>query len=334
MGQGHVRKQYRVIALLMSALMLISLPGCGVFSTHLARAIQKISKTENLRFELSVTADLELSVADPDTAAAEDGGGKDERAQAENARTADLSAAEETADTPETAGRSIPMQASFSASGALFADPLLVRADSVLTLPGSELRSENYIEKVDSAYYLYSRINDGTFWQKQGLAEREGESVKGLKTIVRVADSFSAVGAEIVHGSVAERYDGLVSGEYLSELFSLYRVWEVLTEEYGLQLQDGLLSAPEDIPASIWLDQESGMIVRVEADLTKFADKIASSQLRSSRNALGLDALGLELTLTGLALSVDLSDFDHVDEFQIPDEAKAAWGEDIMPWDR
>ena len=75
-------------------------------------------------------------------------------------------------------------------------------------------------------------------------------------------------------------------------------------------------------------------IIRIELDLTDFADGIADEQLRDSRRALGLDEFGVELELTGLRLRTDLSAFDEAPEFRIPDEALSAWGESVMPWEK
>ncbi len=321
-----MRKQKRAIALLLALLMLPGLAACGAFSTHMAHAIQKMSRLGSLHFELSAQLELALTVAEPEARELP------EEQSAEPAAPAET--AEQDAGTAKAAPRVLTIPAAFSASGELCTDPLRAGFDTVLTLPGSKTRAENYIEKKDGAYYLYNRRNDGTLWQKQGLAEGKNGSVKGLKYIIQGAEDFTEAGLEELDGRPAERYDGVIAGEYLAGLLELYKVWPFLAEEMGFQLREGLFDTPADVPASIWLDRESGMIVRIEVDLTAFADGIADEQLRACREALGLDALGLDLELTGLSLRVDLSDFDGAGDFQIPDEALAAWGQDVMPWEK
>ena len=302
------------IALLLAALLLPSLAACGAFGTHMARAVQKMSRLGSLHFTLNAELELALRISEPEAEL----GGAAEDAEAE--------------ETPQP--RVQPIRADFGADGELYTDPFRAAFRTQLRLPGGVTRGENYVENKDGAFYLYSRLNDGTLWRKQGLTEGDRGSVKGLKYIIQGAESFAEAGLEELGGRPAERYDGVIAGEYLAGLLDLYQVWSFLAEDFGLRLQEGLFDEPADVPASIWLDQETGMIVRVDVDLTDFADGVADEQLRESREALGLDALGLELALTGLRLRVDLSDFDGAGEFRIPDEALSAWGESVMPWEK
>ena len=302
------------IALLLAAIMIPGLAACGAFGTHRARAIQKMSRLGSLHFVLSAELELALTVAEPEGTAEE---------TAENG---------EDAEAPPS--RVLPLRADFSADGELYPDPLRAAFQTQLRLPGGVTKGENYVEKKDGAYYLYSRLNDGTLWQKQGLAEGDRGSVKGLKYIIQGAEGFAEAGLEELEGRTAERYDGVIAGEYLAGLLELYQVRAFLSEDLGLRLHEGLFDEPADVPASIWLDQETGMIIRVDLDLTDFADGIADEQLRDSRRALGLDEFGMELDLTGLRLRADLSAFDEAGEFHIPDEALSAWGESVMPWEK
>ena len=65
-----MRKWNRAIALLLAALMLPGLAACDAFGTHMARAVQKMSRLDNLHFALSVERELSLSAAEPGKAAA------------------------------------------------------------------------------------------------------------------------------------------------------------------------------------------------------------------------------------------------------------------------
>lgn len=292
----------------MAAVMTLNLSGCGVFETKLARAIQRMSNLDDLHFELLLEAELELRSAETPP--------------------------EEPAEEAEPELRRLPFGGSFEASGELYTKPLRARLDTVLTLPGSQARQACYVEKEEQAYYLYSRLNDGTLWQKQGLAEQDGGKVKGLRYIVSSMESFVSAGEETLDGLQTERYDGVLAGENISELLRLYGVRELLVDGIGLQLREGLLEELPDVPASVWVDGNAGMIVRIEADLTALASVIAERQLTDGRDALGLESFGLQLGLTGLRLRVDLSGFNESEDFRIPEEAKAAWGDTVMPWEK
>ena len=294
-----MKRAPRILAAFLAVVMLF-LSGCSVFETKLARAIEKMSRKDNLNFELSLILELEIaSASDPE------------------------------GDTD----RFLRLPGSFDVTGSLYTDPFRMKADAKLTLPGSQTRWECYLEKDEAAYYLYSRINDGTLWQKQGLADDGKAKIKGLDYIVKGTENFAPAGEELVGGQPAERFDGVIPGEYLSSLLQLYRVHEFLGEELGLDLADGLFDDLADVPASVWLDQESRMIVQIDAELGELLSLLAERSLAESRGASSFDTLGLEMSLERAHLSLRLRDFNEAEDFQIPDEARSAWGSDVMPWD-
>lgn len=301
-----MKKTKRLFAIILSVLLLSGLSGCGIFSTRMARAIQKMSKLESFQFELEASLELALCL---DTAETED-------------------------DAPEQdARRSLPISGSFTGNGEFYTDPFRLHLDSALTLPGLTSRQTVYAEKEESAYYLYSRANEGSIWQKQGLAAWSAGKVNGIKYLVEAAAFFEEGEIEQVGGYTAQRYDGVFPGDYLAGLFELYHVREFLCEGLGLQLEEGVLEEVAETPASIWLDTDSGMVVRLDAELGEFARVFADGQLEATRDALGLDKLGLSLELEELHLSLRLSSFDGAEAFQIPDEAKSAWGDSVKPWE-
>lgn len=323
-----MKGQKRTFALFLAAALLFGLCGCGMFSTRMARAVQKMSKLESLRFELDASLELALTEEPWKDETAEEEGEEEEESDSP------LEEEEESGSPIESEKRSLPIRGGFAGSGALYTDPLRLELETLLSLPGLESRQIIYGEKEESAYYFYSRANEGSIWQKQGLAEWSGGKVNGLKYLVEAAAFFEEAGVETVGGREAQRYDGVFPGDFLAGLFALYHVRDFLCDGLGLQLAEGVLEEPEAIPASIWLDMKSGMILRLDADLGDFARRFAERQLQQTREALGLESLGLGLELEELHVSLRLSDFDAAGDFQIPDEAKSAWGDSVKPWEK
>ncbi len=291
----------RVLATFLAILMLPLLSGCSVFETRLAQAIEKMSRKNNLHYELALTLELELA------------------------------AGEETEDGAE---RFLRLPGSFEAEGTLYTEPFQLQADAQLILPGARTRWECYLEKDETAYYFYSRMNDGVLWQKQGLADDGKSQVKGLRYIVKGSESFLPAGEEMLRGQFTERYDGVIPGEYLSGLLQLYGVHEWLCDELGMELEDGLFDELPDVPASVWLDKESRMIVQADADLGELLAQIAERQLAESRRVSSFDTLGLTADLKRAHLSLHLSDYDAAEPFAVPEDAMSAWGSGVMPWDK
>ncbi len=291
----------RILAAFLAILMLPLLSGCSVFETKLARAIEKMSRKNNLHYELSLALELELSAGE---------------------------------ETEEGAERFLLLPGSFEAEGTLYTDPFQLQANAQLTLPGARTDWECYLEKDETAYYLYSRINDGTLWQKQGLADDGKARVKGLSYVVKGSENFLPAGEETVGGQLTERFDGVIPGEYLSGLLKLYEVHEWLSDELGLNLEDGLFEELPDVPTSVWLDEENRLIVQVDAELGELLSMIAERQLAESRRASSFDTLGLTMDLKRAHLSLHLSDYDAAEPFAVPEDARSAWGSDVMPWDK
>lgn len=284
----------KIAALLLSACLLLGLTGCGLFSTKMARAMQKMSKVGSLHIDVQVDLQLELGAG---------------------AKTA-------------------PVNGRLSGGVDLFPDPLLARADLQLDLPGFERQLLYYFEKENDVLNIYSNTNGGSVWEKRAsVLNGPAVKVNGLRYFVDGTSDFELVGPETVDGVEAVRYDGTISGEYLKGLVELYDLPNRLAEGYGLELPDGLLDDLRDVDASLWLSAEDGTIARVELDATELAEMLADSLLADMRRESGMNRVGVELRLKSLTGKAVLSDFDKVEKFQIPDEAVAAWGEEKQPWD-
>ena len=313
----------RMIAALLAASLIATLAGCGLFDTKMARAVQKMSKLESLHVDLSAAVVLDLTVTHP---------AQSEDTDAENAEETETAGETERDEEPTATG--ITLQGTARCGIDWLTDPLLARAELELTLPGSTDHYLAYLDKEESAYYLYSVLNGGTIWQKSGFAENDGEKVKGLKYIIQGAESFEQTGTEVLNGVQTTRYDGLLSGEYLEGLIRLYKIYQLLTDGFGMQLEADVFENMGDVPASLWLDDSAGMIVRLDVDLTEAAERIGDKQMRRLREATGIRELGLDLSLNRVVVSAELSQFDKIESFTIPDEAKAAWGDSVKkPWE-
>ena len=305
-----MKRWKKLLALLLAAVMLLGLSGCGVFDTKMAKALQKMSKLRNLHYEIS--ADLSLNFR-----------------QAQTEEEADADAAEEGTILP-----AITVDGSFRGSGELFVDPLLVKMDTKVRVPGFESSKRLYLEKKDNVIFVYSLANGGTIWEKQGFALEEKARVSALRFLITGLESFEITDDPDLQQEGTTCFRGVLGGEFLQELLEMFEVESTLTEGLGLRLAEGLFGEFTDVPAYLWLDNSTGMISRVDVDLTETGANLARRQLAELREASAFDSLGLETELTQLRLSVQLSRFDEAESFAIPDEAQAPWGETVMPWEK
>ncbi|MBR1455702.1 MAG: hypothetical protein IJ594_00910 [Oscillospiraceae bacterium] len=314
-----MRRIRSAAALVLAAALLLSLSGCGVFDTKMARALQKMSKLHDLHYAFS--AELELALERLPEPAQDEADGE----------TAPQPEAPE--ETEPAMPAVLPLTGSLTGSGELFVDPLLAKMDTVLQIPGFESRKEIYLEKDGDVIFLYSLANGGSIWEKQGFALQETARVSALRPLIAGVESFAVTDEPEMQREGTTCYLGILEGAYLQSLLELFSVEDTLRGGLGLRLADDLFEEVADAPAYLWLDNATGMLVRLEVDATAVGDRMAAKQLRSFREASEIDTLGLEAHVTRLRLSVDLSQFDEAQSFTIPEEAKAPWGEKVMPWE-
>ena len=100
----------------------------------------------------------------------------------------------------------------------------------------------------------------------------------------------------------------------------------MLSQQFEIDID---LSGFEDgsIPVSIWIDNNSGYIVRYDMDMSDIMSQVLKSVLRSMMQEAGLEDVedlvsGVEMN--GFVASVVYSRFDEIEAFQIPESAKAA----------
>ena len=289
------RTLQQILALVLALSLALSLSGCSLFDTKMVRAVQKMSTLE------SVTIDLEAQVL------------------------LDLRAGEQT----------MPLDAGLSGEVTLFPDPLLAKGDFTLKLPGGKETAVAYLEKQEGVFYLYSRANAGTLWNKMGFMEmKSSASKKGVwRYIAESAESFERMGLEELYGETAARYDGVISGEFIRALAERLELESTLRDGYGVQLAEGFFNEVPDVPAHLWLSEEDSVILALELELTEAVDALAKKQLRDFHEETDWDALDLELSLAEATLFLRLSEYNKAEKFTIPDEATAAWGEIKQPWE-
>ena len=138
-----------------------------------------------------------------------------------------------------------------------------------------------------------------------------------------------------VRGSEATVYSGTVQGEDIKALVSSTGVLDSLQEQLEVDLEDAALQLDDlgSMPVSIAIDNKSGMITRYTMDLTELMRKLMPLVMDQAMAAVAEEAglEGLDLSVLGLTLDVDrvnleaeLYDFDAVEAFEIPDEARQA----------
>ena len=87
---------------------------------------------------------------------------------------------------------------------------------------------------------------------------------------------------------------------------------EKLSEAAGLELDESVLSTVGGVPASVAIDKESGMLVRLRLDLTQALSGLTDQLLPQLLAQSGLGFEDASLSISRLEVVTELSQFDAV----------------------
>lgn len=270
----------KAVALLLSGLMLLSLSACGAFEAKIARAASRMTKLESFHMDVDISLDAALSLM----------------------------------------GRSMDMDLGLSGGIDLKTDPVQMRADMSLEIMKLNKELLSYVEKCSGGYSVAISQDLGRTWDEEILVENGSpakfKAADVLKLVAASLAKFESVGQEQVSGSAAERYDGFIPSESAEKIIELTGLREALSQALGTKLDSEIFSDPGDVPASVWLDNKSGMIVRLELDMSQLMQKVLGAAAEEILKIAGAEKLGADMEIKSAAVSVTLSQFDSVGEIE------------------
>ena len=157
--------------------------------------------------------------------------------------------------------------------------------------------------------------------------------------LAKLAETFEEQGTEEIRGSAATVYKGMIPGADISAAIAESGALEQLAElqdSAEIDLSGLDFSDLSDIPATIAIDNKSGMISRYTMEMTDIMQDFMGSIMdvvlaqvakESGMEGVDLAALGLTVEINKVEATVDLFDYDAVKTVEIPQaalEAKAA----------
>ena len=272
-----MKKAKRILVFAILAAMLLSLCGCGMFRTHVAKAAIKMSKLESLHADIEIQIGMGISVLGQDV----------------------------NADATVTCGADIQR------------DPERVYVNMNAEVAGFEQNLLFYGVGRDDGFDVYSSVDSGDSWTK-GSVENDDSSksskADGKSLFLLLSDSaasFKEYGKEKVNGSDAIRYNGKITSDELRQALELANAKQALEESLDVELDDDVFEDLGNVPVSIWIDVKSGMIVRVEMDMSDvmqgLVPVLADKAMEKADIGIGVNTKVYEVTV-----SITLSEFDAV----------------------
>lgn len=272
-----MKKTKRILVFAILAAMLLSLCGCGMFRTHVAKAAIKMSKLESLHADVEMQIGMGISVLGQDV----------------------------NADATVTGGADIQR------------DPERVYVNMNAEVAGFEQNMLLYAVGRDGGADVYYSADSGESWTKDSIQNDDSSKsskADGKSVFLLLSDSaasFKEYGKEKVNGSDAIRYNGKITSDELKQALELADVKQSLEESLDVELDDDVFEDLGDVPVSIWIDVKSGMIVRVEMDMSDVMQGLVPVLVDKAMEKTDV-GIGVNTKVYDATVSITLSEFDAV----------------------
>lgn len=309
-----MKKRSRILAVLLTAALSMSLAACGKGS-----ADSKTAGDAPAAETQEEASDASGEAEEPETAA-------DPFAEAQKVMT-DIQSLEATMvmemDMVVSAnGEEQSMESVTTMDMSCIYDPLLMRMD--VTVDAGEAGSAQtsmYVENTDDACMAY--LNDGTAWQSQPISVTDLDQYDfstDMETYLNGNYNFQEAGTDEVEGASAYKYEGTISD---SEMKDLVRSSGALdsVDKLGIDTSqiDSMLNELGELKVDLWIDAETFYPVKYEIDMTETMDTLMSKLVE----AMGEQGEGLTMSIPKLVISMTCRNYNAVAEFAVPEEAKA-----------
>lgn len=272
-----MKKAKRILVFAILAAMLLSLCGCGMFRTRVAKAAIKMSKLESLHADVEMQIGMGISVLGQDV----------------------------NADAAVTGGADIQR------------DPERVYVNMNAEVAGFEQNMLLYAVGRDGGADVYSSADSGESWTKDSIENDDSSKsskADGKSVFLLLSDSaasFKEYGKEKVNGSDAIRYNGKITSDELKQALELADVKQSLEENLDVELDDDVFEDLGNVPVSIWIDVKSGMIVRVEMDMSDVMQGLVPVLVDKAMEKTDV-GIGVNTKVYDATVSITLSEFDAV----------------------
>lgn len=272
-----MKKTKRILVFAILAAMLLSLCGCGMFRTHVAKAAIKMSKLESLHADVEMQIGMGISVLGQDV----------------------------NADATVTGGADIQR------------DPAQMYMDLTADIARLEQGLLLYGTERDGGFDVYYSADSGKNWIKGSVdadVDAKDTKVDGKSVFLLLSDSaasFKEYGKEKINGADTIRYNGEITSDELKMALKLANAKQALEEGLGVELDDDVFSDIGRVPVSIWIDVKSGMIVRVEMDMSDVMQGLVPVLVDKAMEKTDV-GIGVNTKVYDATVSITLSEFDAV----------------------
>ena len=272
-----MKKTKRILVFAILAAMLLSLCGCGMFRTRVAKAAVKMSKLESLHADIEAQLGVGLSLL----------------------------------------GQDMNVDVSVTGGADIQRDPARMNMDLTADAASLEQGLLLYGTERDGGFDVYYSADSGKNWIKGSVdadVDANNTKVDGKSAFLLLSDSaasFKEYGKEKINGADTIRYNGEITSDELKMALKLANAKQALEEGLGVELDDDVFSDLGSIPVSIWIDMKTDMIVRIELDLSDAMQGLVPAIVDKAMGQAGV-GIDVDTKVHDVIVSITLSEFDAV----------------------
>ena len=200
----------------------------------------------------------------------------------------------------------------------MFNSPAKIKMDMSTEVLGQELLTQYYMEETEAGVYTmyYASEDMGTGWTKMVVDASYAEELTGnSEYYLEYAENFKLIGEEDVEGENTEKFEGVIKSEDIKEVVSETNLDSIAGVEGVESELSALFDDLEDIPITIWISKESGYPVKYTMDITQMMQSVIDNAFEMEESTEAIE-LGIE----NAVIDIVYSDFNAVEEFEIPAE--------------
>lgn len=175
----------------------------------------------------------------------------------------------------------------------------------------------------DGSVMAYSY--DGRTWQAKAVdpTDLNVDARRQVGIYFKDNVTYKEEGMEKINGVNAYKYSYAMNGEEMLEAMKASGSLDSLAssgidESQMVDVMNGL----SEVVAYIWVDEETLYPVRTEVDMTEVMSELMDSILNSMG---GQESVGISIEVSKMKVSMTCSNFNHVADFEIPDEARQTY---------
>ena len=214
-------------------------------------------------------------------------------------------------------GQDVNADATVTGGADIQRDPERVYVNMNAEVAGFEQNMLLYAVGRDGGADVYSSADSGESWTKDSIENDDSSKsskADGKSLFLLLSDSaasFKEYGKEKVNGSDAIRYNGKITSDELRQALELADAKQALEESLDVELDDDVFEDLGDVPVSIWIDVKSGMIVRVEMDMSDVMQGLVPVLVDKAMEKTDV-GIGVNTKVYEVTVSITLSEFDAV----------------------